>query len=95
MTTTADQQAATYPTAIAFCMTAALWFAGAVSFDDGLRLTRLRGELMYEAGLARPGTMAAVLGLSDEAIEDDLSRFVGEVGFADDRTTVLIRRQPG
>ena len=32
MTTTADQQAATYPTAIAFCMTSALWFAGATSF---------------------------------------------------------------
>ena len=35
------------------------------------------------------------LGKIAEAIEDDLSRFVGEVGFADDRTTVLIRRQPG
>jgi cytochrome c oxidase cbb3-type subunit I len=32
MTTTADQQAATYPTAIAFCVTSALWFAGATSF---------------------------------------------------------------
>ncbi|MEN8782548.1 MAG: cbb3-type cytochrome c oxidase subunit I, partial [Desulfobacterales bacterium] len=32
MTTSADQQAATYPTAIAFCMTSALWFAGATSF---------------------------------------------------------------
>ncbi len=28
------------------------------------------------------------------AIEEDLSRFAGEVAFADDRTTVLIRRKP-
>jgi [acyl-carrier-protein] S-malonyltransferase len=38
--------------------------AGALSFEDALRLTRRRGELMYEAGLARPGAMAALLGLS-------------------------------
>lgn len=44
--------------------------AGTLSFEDALRTVRLRGELMYEAGLARPGTMAAVLGLSDEAIGD-------------------------
>ena len=38
--------------------------AGALSFEDALRLTRRRGELMYDAGLARPGAMAALLGLS-------------------------------
>src|SRR5215472_10149247 len=29
--------------------------AGALSFEDALVLTRTRGKLMYEAGLARPG----------------------------------------
>jgi len=48
--------------------------AGTLSFEDALRTVRLRGELMYEAGLARPGTMAAILGLSDEQIEDVCSR---------------------
>ena len=48
--------------------------AGTLSFEDALRTVRLRGELMYEAGLARPGTMAAVLGLSDEAIEEVCQR---------------------
>ena len=43
--------------------------AGALAFEDALRLTRRRGELMYEAGLARPGAMAAVLGLSREDVE--------------------------
>jgi len=38
--------------------------AGALSFEDALELTRTRGRLMYEAGLARPGAMAALLGLS-------------------------------
>ncbi len=43
--------------------------AGALSFEDALVVTRRRGELMYEAGLARPGAMAAVLGLSAADVE--------------------------
>jgi [acyl-carrier-protein] S-malonyltransferase len=48
--------------------------AGTLSFEDALRTVRLRGQLMHAAGLERPGTMAAVLGLSDEAIEDVCAR---------------------
>ncbi len=48
----------------------ALTAAGALSFADGLRLVRLRGQLMKEAGQAAPGGMAAILGLSLEAVED-------------------------
>lgn len=47
----------------------ALAAAGAISFEDGLRLVRLRGRLMAEAGTHRPGTMAALLGMDDEAVE--------------------------
>ena len=43
--------------------------AHALSFEDALRLTRRRGELMYQAGLDRPGTMAAILGLSGDKVE--------------------------
>lgn len=43
--------------------------AGALSFEAGVRAVRRRGELMYEAGLRRPGTMAAVLGLADDDVE--------------------------
>jgi [acyl-carrier-protein] S-malonyltransferase len=43
--------------------------AGALSFADGVRTVRRRGELMQRSGSERPGTMAAVLGLDDDAAE--------------------------
>jgi [acyl-carrier-protein] S-malonyltransferase len=43
--------------------------AGALSFADGLRTVRRRGELMQQSGTERPGTMAALLGLDDDAVE--------------------------
>jgi len=47
----------------------ALAAAGALSFEDGLRVVRRRGELMAEAGERRPGAMAAVMGADDEDVE--------------------------
>jgi [acyl-carrier-protein] S-malonyltransferase len=44
--------------------------AGTLSFPDALRAVRVRGELMFDAGVRRPGTMAAVLGLSDDAARE-------------------------
>jgi [acyl-carrier-protein] S-malonyltransferase len=43
--------------------------AGSMSFADAVRTVRRRGELMLESGNARPGTMAAVLGLDDDVVE--------------------------
>jgi [acyl-carrier-protein] S-malonyltransferase len=48
----------------------ALVFAGALSFEDGLRLVRLRGELMQRAGEEQRGTMAAVIGLEPQVVKD-------------------------
>jgi [acyl-carrier-protein] S-malonyltransferase len=45
----------------------ALVAAGALDVDDGLRLVRERGRLMQMAGEERPGAMAALLGLDEEA----------------------------
>lgn len=42
--------------------------AGAIAYQDALRLVRRRGELMYQAGLERPGAMAAILGLDAAAV---------------------------
>jgi [acyl-carrier-protein] S-malonyltransferase len=44
--------------------------AGSLKFQDAVRLVRLRGELMYQAGLDRPGTMAAIIGLSGGRVEE-------------------------
>lgn len=43
--------------------------AGTLSFADALRAVRFRGEQMFAAGQARPGTMAALLGLEDSAAD--------------------------
>jgi len=48
----------------------ALIHAGALGFEEGLRLVRLRGELMQRAGEEHPGTMAAVVGLDRAAVEE-------------------------
>jgi [acyl-carrier-protein] S-malonyltransferase len=47
----------------------ALVAARSLTLEDGVRAVRERGRLMYEAGLERPGTMAAVIGLTEEQIE--------------------------
>jgi [acyl-carrier-protein] S-malonyltransferase len=43
--------------------------AGSLSLADALRTVRRRGELMFESGQQRPGTMAAVLGIDDDIVE--------------------------
>ena len=48
----------------------ALTASGALSFPDGLKLVRRRGEVMHEAGEKAPGGMAALLGLDMEAAEE-------------------------
>jgi [acyl-carrier-protein] S-malonyltransferase len=48
----------------------ALVLAGALSFEVALKLVRLRGELMQQAGVAQPGTMAAVVGLATSVVEE-------------------------
>jgi [acyl-carrier-protein] S-malonyltransferase len=46
----------------------ALAAAGVFSFEQGLRLVKLRGELMQEAGQNQTGAMAAILGLDFDVI---------------------------
>jgi len=41
---------------------------GALDIADAARLVRRRGELMFEAGQERPGTMAAVIGLDPDRV---------------------------
>jgi [acyl-carrier-protein] S-malonyltransferase len=46
----------------------ALIAAQAISFIDGLKIVKKRGELMQHAGEKQPGTMAAIIGLSGEEV---------------------------
>ena len=48
----------------------ALVAAGALSFDDGLKLVSKRAMAMQKACEAAPSTMAAIIGLPDEKIEE-------------------------
>lgn len=48
----------------------ALIASGSFSFDDGIRLIKIRGELMEKAAKEYPGKMAAVLGLSTEKVKE-------------------------
>lgn len=48
----------------------ALVVAGALSFGDGLKLVYARAMAMQKACEAQPSTMAAIIGLPDETVED-------------------------
>lgn len=57
----------------------ALVAAGALDFEDGLRLVAKRAAAMQQACEAQPSTMAAVLGLDDKVVEDICAEVDGVV----------------
>lgn len=57
----------------------ALTAAGALTFEDGLRLVGARARAMQAAGEARAGTMAAIVGLEDAQVEEACAKTSGEV----------------
>jgi [acyl-carrier-protein] S-malonyltransferase len=44
--------------------------AGSLELEEAVRLVRRRGELMHDAGIETPGTMAAILGTTRVPIEE-------------------------
>ncbi len=58
----------------------ALCAADAISFDDGVRFVRARGQFMDEAALEKPGLMAAVLGAELSVVEQVCNETGAEVG---------------
>jgi [acyl-carrier-protein] S-malonyltransferase len=54
----------------------ALVASGVVDFSEAVKLVRRRGELMQQASVHRPGSMAAILGLDEIA----LAQVCGETG---------------
>ncbi len=57
----------------------ALVAAGALSFEDGLRLVSARAHAMQKACELKPSTMAAIIGLPDEKVEEVLKGVDGVV----------------
>ncbi len=57
----------------------ALVAAGALSFEDGLRLVSARAQAMQKACEINPSTMAAVIALPDEKVEEICSGIDGTV----------------
>lgn len=57
----------------------ALVAAGAMSFEDGLKLVAQRANAMQKACEAQPSTMAAVLGMEDERVEEICKNLEGVV----------------
>jgi len=56
---------------------AALASVGAMGVGDAIALVRERGLAMAEAARLRPGSMAAILGLEDEAVEKLCRKIIG------------------
>lgn len=69
----------------------ALAASGALSFDDGLRLVRKRGELMKHAGNLAPGLMAAILGVDIPTLD----KVCAEASTADEIVQVANDNCPG
>lgn len=57
----------------------ALVAAGALTFEDGLKLVSQRAQAMQKACELQPSTMAAVLGLEDDVVEDICKKTEGVV----------------
>ena len=58
----------------------ALCAAEAITFEDGVRFVRARGQFMDEAALQTPGLMAAVLGMGLPEVEEVCVATGAEVG---------------
>lgn len=58
----------------------ALVAAGALSFEDGLKLVYARAMAMQKACEAAPSTMAAIIALPDEKVEDICAQVAKETG---------------
>ncbi len=57
----------------------ALTAAGALSFEDGLRLVSARAQAMQKACELKPSTMAAIIALPDEKVEEICASIPGVV----------------
>ena len=60
----------------------ALYAAEVLSFEDGLKAVQSRGNIMAKAVPAGKGTMAAIIGLNQKQIQEELDKVQGAVNIA-------------
>ena len=68
----------------------ALVAAGALSFEDGLKLVYARAMAMQKACEAAPSTMAAIIALADEKIEEICKEAKISIEYRDGEQVVLL-----
>lgn len=68
----------------------ALHIAGAVSFEDGLKLVALRGQAMQDAAEASPSGMVALIGADEESASDLCARVLKKMGDEPENDRVMV-----
>ncbi len=58
----------------------ALTASGVIALEDALKIVRLRGQLMQEAGELNPGGMVSIIGLDRETVKDICASAKGDTG---------------
>jgi [acyl-carrier-protein] S-malonyltransferase len=75
----------------------ALYAAGALDFDSVMKLVKRRGALMYAEGEKNPGTMAAIIGMDRDAVEQlckEVSGVVVPANYNEPKQTVISGEVP-
>jgi len=75
-----DEEEATCAMGLSLGEYSALCYAGAVSFEDGVKLTKLRGEAMQRAADAKEGSMVSVIGLKKDVVAEICAKAAEETG---------------
>ncbi len=68
----------------------ALYASGVMSFEQVIKLTRLRGICMHDAAKKNPGAMAAIMNISLEELEQICSKFGSEVANINSQGQVIV-----
>ncbi|MDP8216988.1 MAG: ACP S-malonyltransferase [Candidatus Kaelpia imicola] len=74
---------------------ASLVAASSISFEDGLLLTRRRGEFMEEASKENEGQMSAIIGLDRDILEEIAGNTGAEIANINSPNQIVIAGSPG
>ncbi|MFH1853684.1 MAG: ACP S-malonyltransferase [Candidatus Omnitrophota bacterium] len=78
-TTNNNVVTASYAAGLSLGELTALVAAKSIEFKDAVRLVRMRGELMEEASMKNPGSMASIIGLEPQILKDICAEIGSEI----------------